>query len=183
LQIQGIYDSVFGMENMKNEENTENKDSIQVYEISFLLLPTLPEEKLASEVGLIKSAVEDNGGVFISEEFPKNRALSYPMSKVIQTKKQNFREGYFGWVKFELESESLPKIKKSLESNPHILRFLLIKTVKENTLFSTKLSTTKKASDEQKVSTDTDKASDAGVAAQTSSPEEIDKSIDALVIS
>jgi len=43
-------------------------------------------------------------------------------------------KAYFGWIKFELEPDSVLQLKENLEQNDSLLRFLIIKTVRENTL-------------------------------------------------
>ena len=40
---------------------------------------------------------------------------------------------YFGWIKFELEKSKVPELQKELKLNQDILRFILFKTVKEDT--------------------------------------------------
>lgn len=68
------------------------------------------------------------------------RPLAYEMSKLIQTKNTSFDHAYFGWVKFEIESAELSSVKKSIESMDEILRALFIKTIRESTLMSGKVS-------------------------------------------
>ena len=41
---------------------------------------------------------------------------------------------YFGWVKFELPGETIGKIKTELDALDSLIRFLLVKTVRENTM-------------------------------------------------
>jgi hypothetical protein len=48
-------------------------------------------------------------------------------------------KGYFGWIKFQLSSENIDSVKKFLDNNVDVLRYLLIKTVKENTLLNGKM--------------------------------------------
>lgn len=162
-----MYDNVSHMEVMK--------DNMQIYEAGFLLVPTLPEEKLDEEMASIKALISKHGGVVISEDSPKSRSLSYSMTKVVETKRYKFSEAYFGWVKFELDRSALAEVEKGLKENISVLRYLLIKTVRENTLYTPRI--IKKAPEE-------------GDAAQVEgeevtalqAPEDIDKSIEALVI-
>lgn len=107
----------------------------RIYEIGFHIVPSVPEEKLAAEVTAIKDVLEKSGAVFVSEDFPKFKHLAYTMTKVVGAKHFKFDTAYFGWVKFELNPEALLAVKKALESNERILRFLLIQTVRESTLF------------------------------------------------
>jgi len=109
-------------------------DSKTVYEVGYLLSSGIPEEKLADEVNSIKSLIETNGGVFVSDEFPKLRALAYTMTKVVGTRREKHTHGYFGWIKFEMNTEGVAKVKETLDVNVSIIRYLLVKTVRENTM-------------------------------------------------
>ena len=77
----------------------------------FLFLPTLSEGNLKKEVDELREFVSSNGGSIISEEFPSFRDLSYSMDKSIEGKNQVFKSAFFGWIKFEISSEELSKIK------------------------------------------------------------------------
>lgn len=112
---------------------------MQVYELGFHIVPTIAEEKVANVFGDIKSLLEKNGAVFISEEYPKMRPLAYTMFKNEAGKNEKFNFAYFGWVKYDLPKESAAEVKEKLEKNKEILRFLVIKTVRENTLYGHKL--------------------------------------------
>jgi ribosomal protein S6 len=115
-------------------EQAENR----IYELGFHVVSSIPEEKLPAEVTIIKDLLESNGAVIISEEFPKLRALSYTMTKVVGPKHLKFDTAYFGWVKFEMNPDAVSKIKNSLERNDNIIRFLIVKTVRENTMTAPK---------------------------------------------
>ena len=56
------------------------------------------------------------------------------MSRSINNKKQKFSYGYFGWVKFECSTEQAKIIKDILDKNEKLVRYLMIKTVRENTM-------------------------------------------------
>jgi ribosomal protein S6 len=106
----------------------------QIYEVGFHIVPTVEEGKLSDEVNSIKSLIEKNGGIFIAEEFPKNIHLAYIISKNIDGKIKKFNNAYFGWIKFEIKTDSIVNVKEALDLNKEILRYLIIKTVKESTL-------------------------------------------------
>ncbi len=163
------------------ENNKDNVDSgeAQIYEIGYHLLPTVAESELSAEVSKIHSAITGAKGSIIGEGFPEIRALAYDISKRIETKHTHFNRAYFGWVKFEVERSLLSKIESALTTNPNVLRFLTIKTVKENTMYVPKMVSIKKEdSIEPTVSGTEEKVEKAPASA-----EEIDKSIDELVIS
>ena len=160
-----------------SEEKTELK--AQVYEIGLLLVPTIPEESVPALFGTIKEVVAKAGGVIISEEFPKMRPLSYTMSRMMDAKRVKYDVAYFGWVKFDLTTGEIAKIKSELQANNDIIRFIIVKTVRENTIYGPKLAASKKAAEEQEMSKSREKT----VEKPELSAEELDKTIDDLVIS
>jgi ribosomal protein S6 len=135
---------------MKTEEKTEEKDIIEVYEIGYLLAPGIPEEKVAEEAASVRSYAEEKGGLIIAEEVPKMRPLAYSISKVTSSKREKFNQAYFGWVKFKLPNSKIPLLGKKLKEKESIIRWICVKTVKENTLASIKPSVFKKTDSPQK---------------------------------
>lgn len=120
------------------ENETIEKVSGTVYEISYLFVPHTSEENLPAKVTAIKDLVSERGGIFISEDHPKLIELAYQMDRTIANKKEKFTKAYFGWVKFELDPSKIEEISKILALNEEIIRFLVIKTIRENTLVSKK---------------------------------------------
>ena len=149
---------------------------MQVYELGFHIVPTIAEEKVANVFGDIKSLLEKNGAVFISEEYPKMRPLAYTMFKNEAGKNEKFNFAYFGWVKYELSKEAAAEVKEVLEKNKEVLRFLVLKTVRENTLYGHKLG----RKDGEK--TDTPVVGVLPEDVVIASEEEIDKTIEELVV-
>ena len=124
---------------MENENIKEKADDIEVYELSYLFLPSLSQEQVQSKVASIKGVLTLAGGLIISDEDPVLIDLSYQMIKVVGTNRHKVDTGYFGWVKFEIAKEGMEVIKKSLDANDEIIRYLIIKTVRENTLLNGKM--------------------------------------------
>jgi ribosomal protein S6 len=121
------------------KENNDLGDELGLYELGFHILSTISEENLASEVSNIKSIIEKNGGLFIGEEGQaKSIRLVYNMSKVINNQRKVFDTAYFGWVKFEANPDSISKMREKLSKVENILRFLLIKSVRESKMVSKK---------------------------------------------
>lgn len=153
-------------------DNTDLKSS--VYEVGYVMIPSIPEENLGGEVTMLKDSLVENGATFISDEYPKMLELAYEMSRSIANKKQKFSYGYFGWVKFECTTTNAKIIKEFLDKNEKLVRYLMIKTVRESTM------STKRAYGKQ----------DGSKRRLVSRPEEsmpineevIDKEIDALVV-
>ena len=111
------------------EEEVENR----IYEIGYLIVPTVSEEELPREVTALKDVLEKEKAAVISEEFPKFRVLAYPMRKRVGGAYQTYLNAYFGWVKFEMNAESATRIERELKKHGSLLRFMLIKTVREQT--------------------------------------------------
>jgi len=106
----------------------------RVYELGFLLLPTILEGDIAMNVARLKEGFEKEGGVFISEEFPKKVGLAYSIVKEAEGKRVPFTSAYFGSVKYELSPETVSSLYSALEKESALLRFLLIETVRESAI-------------------------------------------------
>lgn len=109
-----------------------------IYEIAFLYVPTITEEEIAGRFGDAKALLEKEGAVFISEDMPRATPLAYEMSRTIANKKTWFDHAYFGWVKFELDPAKVAEVKNVLARNEEIIRFMIVRTVRENTIASKK---------------------------------------------
>jgi len=114
--------------------DTDVKSSI--YEVGYIMVPSIPEENLGGEVTVFKDSLTEMVATFISDEYPKMLELAYEMSRSIANKKQKFSYGYFGWVKFECSTTSAKVIKDMLDKNEKLVRYLMIKTVRESTMSS-----------------------------------------------
>ena len=162
------------------EKETKNKEmeGLTIYEVGYTLLPSLAVEQVPARVESLKEVIQKAGGDVISLENPILIDLAYPMTKVIQTTRHKCVTGYFGWIKFALTAEGILSVKKTLDADDTILRYLITKTVRENTLLNGKMLF--KSGDEEKKTEFSNVEPE--LALPESSPEEIDKSIDELVI-
>lgn len=161
-------------ENMEIKESAE--EGARVYEIGFHLVPSLSEEDVANEVNIIKKAIEDAGGLFLTEGYPKMRNLEYTIEVPITMPKSRFSHAHFGWIKFEADQKAPALIQDKLSRDENIIRMLIIKTVKENTLYGYRLKQ-KKAEEERKEEEARKRPEDFKV-----SDEEIDKSIEDIIV-
>ncbi len=166
----------------EDEKNTENEvvqkedSGLKVYEVGYLLVPTIPGEDIPKAYGDMKELITGTfKGHIISDDMPKMMNLAYTMVKVISNVRHKFNTAYFGWVKFSMEPEGILNLKKSLDLDKNIIRFLILKTVKENTIATKRFMHREakkpfvvKKSEGDKVLTPVEK-------------EKIDKEIDALV--
>ena len=160
-----------------NEENM-NDDRLAIYEIGYLIASSVPEEKVPAEVEAIKAIITNAGSSVIAEEAPHKQHLAYTIRrKTVAGSYDKYDVAYFGWVKFEVGSDKIEAIKKSIELHPSVLRALLISTVRENTYLG------KRA---QAIAADLSVKPLADVASEGKEvapvvAEDMDKSIDALV--
>lgn len=111
----------------------ETADERVIYELGYHVLPTVGDEHLAEEVQKIKETLEKHGAIFITEEFPTLLRLAYTIVRSVGGKREKYDTSYFGWMKFDLPSGEVNKFKEDFEENESILRYIIIKTVKEDT--------------------------------------------------
>lgn len=158
-------------------DNSQSENTI--YEIGFHLVPSIDENEAVELSNTIKTLIQENKGNFISEEAPKLRSLAYDISKNINSKNQVYNRAYFGWIKFEAPSSSIEEIKNGVESNLSVLRSIIVKTVRENTMYTQKV-VKRDRSDREESEVDPLMTPEE---VKPASEEEIDKSIEELVIS
>jgi ribosomal protein S6 len=120
-----------------NESKSESKIDSKVYEIGYLLVPSLPAEKVGEQVSVFADILEKHSAVVIAEEAPTLISLAYEMDKR--------DHGYFGWIKFYCSPSVIEDIRKSFDQNPNTLRTLAIATVKEKTYLGKRAKSENKA--------------------------------------
>ena len=113
------------------ESVESGSDNLRVYEVGYLLLPSIPEEKVPDEVSRITKFITDANGTIIKSGTPVLQPLAYEMEKHIATRNERFNDAYFGFVVFEGGPKIAISLKTELDATPSILRFLLIKTERE----------------------------------------------------
>jgi ribosomal protein S6 len=120
------------------EINQENTSEAKVYDLGFHLVPTIAEDAVEADFEAIKAIITKAGGEFISEGKPELITLTYSMSKVVKAIKSNYSKAYFAWVKFTIAPEIVDSIKTSLDASDTVLRYLIVSSVKESTLYADK---------------------------------------------
>ena len=123
------------MSEENNIQQHERQEGVNVYELAFHLVPTLSEDEISVQFSHLKSLIEKKGGTFISEETPQMTNLAYEISKTVKAQKKHYKSSYFGWVKFEINPEEIADLEKQVKNFESMLRYLLITTVRENTIF------------------------------------------------
>jgi len=160
--------------------NEIKDDRLAVYEIGYLIIPSIPEEKIPAEGGKVKKIITDAGATILTDEAPAQQLLAYTMRKKnVAGSYEKYDNAYFGWLKFELSSGKIEEVKKTIEIMPSVLRMLLITTVAENTYLGKRVSAVTKTALEEKK--DDTKVVSPEVAPAPATIEEMDKSIDEMV--
>jgi ribosomal protein S6 len=108
----------------------------RIYEISVIFDNKLDENVVLEKFNAIKQSIATLGGSFISEEAPYMRELAYEMTRVVNNVNIRFNEGYFGWIKFELDADKVKDLEKGIKADEEVVRHLVVKTVRENTVFT-----------------------------------------------
>lgn len=162
------------MENKEINIDAMGKDR-GVYEVGFHIVPIVAEVDLGVRVTAIRDVIEAAGGSMIADEFPRHMELAYPMLKVAENKRALHHSAYFGWMKFEIEPSGAKAVQEKLKADDLILRFIMVKTVRENTMVPKKVLQQKRGEEVRSE----EKAEDKPVLTEA----EIDKTIEDLVIS
>ena len=126
---------------LESNPMTKNNETIvdsRVYEISFIFDNKLEEVTALEKGNAIKQSIATLGGSFISEETPYLRELAYEIIRVQNNINVRFNVGYFGWIKFELDGEKVKEFEKALKLDEQIVRYLVVSTVRENTVYTKK---------------------------------------------
>jgi len=147
-----------------------NIDTSKIYEISFLFKASLSMDDVQKEVDSMRKQIESSGLVILAEEMPKLRRLAYTIVKSVGGKREKYDEAYFGWIKFEGGPDGMENVKKYAKGDSNIIRSMIIKTVRENTLYSSKVVPHKEKPIRKE-----------GDTKQAISAEELDKTIDEMV--
>lgn len=170
---------------MNHREHTEPR----VYELGYHLVPTLAEEQVPQASDAVRGMIEGVSGTIIADEKPVFIDLAYTIVKVVNHKNKSFDEAYFGFIKFEAHPEEIAKLEEALKRDENVLRYLVVKTLKENTFISKKFPSSnakERAGDEVEVSEAVVPATEVAIeevpaVEKTASPDELDKAIDELV--
>lgn len=151
-----------------------NCSSSRIYELGYLLVPTIEQDNLSVHYGNLKELILSLAGEVISDEMPRMVTLAYSMPKVVSNVRNEFNTSYFGWIKFTMDSKKVLQLKKRLDLDSNFVRFLILKTVKENTVAA------KRFMRGEMYRRPTRKSPESEITLPINN-EEIDKEIDALV--
>ncbi|HEY4528393.1 MAG TPA: 30S ribosomal protein S6 [Candidatus Paceibacterota bacterium] len=100
---------------------------MQVYELGYLILPSIPEESLPDIVSKIKSNLISP----LDSEDSIKVDLAYPMKKTVGSSNYVVNDAYLGWMKFEATAEEVEELKDKIEKVEEVLRFIIVKASRE----------------------------------------------------
>ncbi len=126
------------MENKETSVEEVAKERV-VYEVGYHIVPIVAENDLGVHVTAIRDAIEAAGGSMIADEYPRHLELAYPMVKIAANKRATHHSAYFGWMKFESVPSGAKLLDAKLKSDDNILRYIIVKTVRENTMVPKKV--------------------------------------------
>ena len=152
------------------------------YELGYHLVPLVHEDSLPAEVGQIREVIEQAGGISTADQFPAARPLSYGMSRMVGGKRETFTQSYFGWMQFELPAGAIEEVKHSLGMNDHILRLIIVRTKREIPIVTRTTSIVQPAEEVPMGDAEPVVARTTEPLEPTLSDEELDKTIEELVI-
>ena len=112
-----------------------NKLDKKVYEVSLHLIIDLGDSGANKVYSDIKKEISSGSSV-LSEDAPVLFNLAYPIRHKVRGEGgsyHRYNESYFCSIKFEGSQEYSEKIKKSLQENEDVLRYILFETVAEDT--------------------------------------------------
>lgn len=110
---------------------TEANEGVTTYEVGYLLLPSIAEDKVGEVVERLQGLVSKAGGEVLDGEEPFKYDLSYKMSKTVGASHYVVSEAYLGWFKFSLEAAKALEVKSAIEKQDEVLRALMIKVPRE----------------------------------------------------
>jgi ribosomal protein S6 len=161
-------------------EINETKVDSRVYEVSFIFDNKLDESAALEKSNALKQSIATLGGSFISEEAPYMRELAYEMIRVVNNVNVRFNEGYFGWIKFELDGEKVKEFEKALKQDEQVIRYIVVKTVRDNTVYTKRAPVIKAEAlinNEDDANIDTTREATAETASETPSEVAVDTSV------
>jgi len=108
-------------------------EGLAIYEIGFHFIPNLKEREVKKRAEKISSFITKEGGEIVDKQEPSLINLEYKIRHGKSSPYIYFAEAYFGGVKFKLQPESISKLEEFMKEDDDVLRFLIFRTVAENT--------------------------------------------------
>ena len=155
-------------------DSSADAQSVRIYEIGYLIVPSVKEEDLEKIVGAVRAEIEKAGGSFIAEGAPSMTRLAYAIALRVGDRTEEHDRGYFGWIKFEARIEVAQALDAALKGNASILRSIVFRTVREGTRAKMKAPTLREVKRTDPIKSTPRRVEEPSVAV---SEEELDKAI------
>ena len=153
-----------------SEIKRETKDA-SLYEISYLIVPSISAEEAEAVAAKITGLFTDAGGTLVSSESPKVRPLAYEVGKRSKGARTVFDTAYFGHAYFRLVEVDLAGLSKKINALSEVLRSLLL-AIPEDALAPKRAEPIRPRREAPE-----------GGESKPINPEELDKQIEQLVVS
>ena len=105
-----------------------------VYELGYLLVPTLSENEVGEVRSGLEKAIKDAGAKHLSTGDVHFIDLAYEMVKKVKSKNIKFDQAHFGWIKFSAEGETSNVVAKAVKGMDEVLRHIIVKTVEDDSV-------------------------------------------------
>jgi|GEM_PF-1291181 len=149
------------------------------YEVGLLMVPTMTEEEATATLSKMITSLEKQGGVIKQTVTPATRPLTYDMTQVVGSKRSTWSTAYFTSVTFEYDVDLVKALELSLKEDTSIIRSLVIAVPTEA---FTPRERRIPASHKEEVKTDAVNVSAVAAPTLPLNEEELDKTIENLVI-
>jgi ribosomal protein S6 len=103
-----------------------------VYELATLVDPKLSEDKVDKLFTSLGDTVAQGSGAVLSSGEPRLRNLAYEITVKTEGKRRDYKDAYFNWIKFKQDPELISDLESTIKANKSIIRFLIIKTTRED---------------------------------------------------
>jgi ribosomal protein S6 len=106
--------------------NTETNENNNIYEVGYLLAPTIPEDQVMAIESDMHEQITDTGGDIVAFQSPEMRELSYEIEIKDEGDKRQYTRGQFGWVQFKIKTADIDSVEKIFITSDDVIRHLLV---------------------------------------------------------
>lgn len=116
-----------GLAGLFQADEVKDREPV-VYEVGYHLLPSLSDGEVQAWVKDFTNFLKKHEAVFVGERMPEKIDLAYAIERRVEGRFQAVRTAHFGWVACKLEPRLIAEVKKFMDMNQSVLRFLIITT-------------------------------------------------------
>jgi len=91
---------------------------VKAYELLAILKPTIDTDEVEQNIGKLKDTITSFGGNVLNTNDMGRKKLAYET--------QNFRDGYFYVLTFELPADKVSEFKRQVKLNDNIIRTMFV---------------------------------------------------------